>query len=183
MSDREIRTVSWKLENAYSQNRIHARPFDFHLFGSKSKNVSIDRFVERNSKLTESTSATEIHYECYTKLYPKERLVLLTPNTDVDLKYNFNDIYVVGGIVDKGRNEPLMLQKAKRFGLRTARLPVHLINAGFNGNTELPFDNVIDILRERQMTDDWKKIFKQFSEVKDIKYSRKERKHYRSLSN
>lgn len=106
--------------------------------------------------MTTKNSMVEIHEKCYTELYPKERLLMLTPDSPNDLEYNFNDIYIVGGIVDRGHEQPLTMSKAKRLGLRTARLP--LPGYGLHRTNCLHMNKVVDILLARQFSKDWKAI-------------------------
>lgn len=157
MCDRELRKIAKYLEKMYSCNRQHIRPFDLHLVGSESSNISINRIHKRIPKLMSASSPIEVHFKCYTELFPKDRLVILTSDSQTTLEYNFNDIYVVGGIFDKGHSTPLMLAKAKSLGLRTARLPLKKFI--FRHNNELSFDIVVNILRERQLTENWEQIF------------------------
>lgn len=99
-----------------------------------------------------------ISTECYTNLFPNERLVMLTSDSDNVLEYNANDIYIVGGIVDLGRNQQLTLAKAKSQNIRMARLPLEYIKFGPGAGKELPFSTVIEIMLERQRTSNWREI-------------------------
>jgi ribonuclease P protein 1 len=58
-------------------------------------------------------------------LFPPERLVYLTPDSKTDLlKYDPDDVYVVGGIVEMSQDVPYTLREAKKRGIRHARLPI-----------------------------------------------------------
>ena len=61
----------------------------------------------------------------YLDLFPRSQLVYLTYNSETTLdKFNHDDIYIIGGLVDKTNPKPLTMAKAKREGLRTAKLPL-----------------------------------------------------------
>lgn len=96
----------------------------------------------------------EIHSQCFTELFPRERLVMLTPDSQDVLDYKFDDIYIVGGIVDFGRADPLTLAKAKRLGIRTARLPLDNLQLREGDTRELSMSGVLRIIREFQVTND-----------------------------
>lgn len=156
MNDREIRNTAWCMEKAYSTNREHKLPFDMHFCCNKFYKPSLDILHKKIPTLISKKSLYDMHYECYTKLFPKERLLVLTPDSRNTFQYNADDIYVVGGIVDRGHSTPKMLGKAKQLGLRTARLPLNY--GGFGKPNELPLHTVINILRECQISRNWSKI-------------------------
>jgi Trm5-related predicted tRNA methylase len=58
------------------------------------------------------------------ELFPPEKLVYLSPDSRTDLVYKPDDIYVIGGLVDPGTENPATLSTAKRLGIRHARLPL-----------------------------------------------------------
>lgn len=157
MNDREIRNATYHLEQSYTANREHIRPFNLHLFGSESSKTIIEAFHKRVPTLGSNNLGAEIHFNCYTEMFPRDRLLVLTSDSDRTLEeYNGNDIYVVGGIADRGNSKPMMLAKAKQLGLRTARLPLQ--RYGFHSISELPLNAVVNMLGEFQMTRSWKKI-------------------------
>lgn len=48
----------------------------------------------------------------------------LTPDSRTDLlEYNPDDVYIIGGIVETAGDVPYTLTKAKKLGIRHARLP------------------------------------------------------------
>ena len=61
----------------------------------------------------------------YLDLFSSDRLVYLSPDSRSDLlEYNADDVYIIGGIVDLSKTVPYTLSKAKREGIRHARLPI-----------------------------------------------------------
>ena len=63
----------------------------------------------------------------YLDLFPKEDLVYLTPNApDFMTEYDPHKIYIIGGLVDKVVTKPVTMAKAKREGIKMAKLPLDL---------------------------------------------------------
>jgi len=61
----------------------------------------------------------------YLDLFPKERLVYLSSESDTTLnKLDEQDVYIIGAIVDHNRLKGITHQKAVEQGIRTARLPI-----------------------------------------------------------
>lgn len=68
--------------------------------------------------------------ETYLEVFPKEKLVYLTSDSDNVLdELNSNDVYVIGGLVDHNRYKGICFEMAKKEGIRHARLPIkeHLV--------------------------------------------------------
>merc|ERR1719481_1097320 len=87
-------------------------------------------------------------------MFPRERLVYLSPDSHNDLRlFNPNDVYVIGGIVDKGDDkQPLTLSAAKRMKIRHARFPMRQ-NIGLVA--DLNVDTCVSILNDLKDTNDW----------------------------
>ena len=59
------------------------------------------------------------------ELFPQERLLYLSPDSRTDLvKYDSDDIYIIGGLVDGATGIARTLADAKRNEIRHARLPM-----------------------------------------------------------
>ena len=87
-----------------------------------------------------------------------ERLVYLTSDSETTLEeLNDNDIYIIGGIVDRNRWPRIAINRAQGLGLRTAKLPIeehlHLVTTKV-----LTCNHVMGILLKcREFENDWKK--------------------------
>lgn len=154
LTDVERNKTAKGLKRVYSENRAHKMPLDLHLCG-----VQLDSRVFRSlsgqlPKLFKEPSLVKLHSQCFSELFPKERLVMLTPDSDTEFQYDPHAIYVVGGLVDLGRNEPYTLAKAKRLGIRTARFPLDNIRLKEGDTRELTMSTSIAIIRECQLNDD-----------------------------
>ncbi|XP_031636208.1 mitochondrial ribonuclease P protein 1 homolog [Contarinia nasturtii] len=158
MTDLERSKLSSGLRRVYAENRAHKKPMDLHLCGVPPDSVVLKSLCGQIPTLLSKKSPTEIHSECFTELFPKERLVMLTLDSDNVLEYNFDDIYIIGGIVDFGRNEPLTMAKAKIMGIRTARLPLDNMRLKAGDSRELPMSSVAAFIREHQVNRNLKEI-------------------------
>lgn len=78
---------------------------------------------------------------------------MLTPDSDNEFQYDPHAIYVVGGLVDLGRNEPYTLAKAKRLGIRTARFTLDNLRIREGDTRELTMSISVDIVRKCQIND------------------------------
>lgn len=175
LTDLEKSKVASGLKWVYTDNRKHIKPMDLHLCGVKSNSVIIENLSGQVPSILKKSSPTRLHSECFTELFPKERLVMLTPDSDSILKYDPNDIYVVGGIVDFGRSDPLTFAKAKKLGIRSARLPLDNIRMREGDTRELTMAQTIKIIRECQLNKNMNEIIQQFVKLKSDIRREKER--------
>lgn len=178
MTDLERSKTTKGLLRVYAENRKHMKPMDLHLCGVKPDSVIIKNLSRRIPTLLSKGSPTELHTQCYTELFPKERLVMLTADSNDVLEYNFDDIYVIGALVDMGRNDPLTLAKAKKLGIRSARLPLDNLRMYEGDSRELPMSSVAAMIREYQVNSNTNEIIQ-----KCVYLRSKERKKREMLQN
>ena len=94
----------------------------------------------------------------YLELFPQKRLLYLSPDSTKDLiKYDADDIYIIGGVVDTagghtGRSVPYTLSTAKKENIRHARLPMKRI---IGVTKELNVDHCLGIMADFKFTKDW----------------------------
>lgn len=121
-----------------------------------------------------------VHAESYLDVFDKKDLVYLTPHCRNELyEYNPDDVYIVGAMVDKAHSEPLSLAKAKKHELRMAKFPLDRYYQ-FQGGKCLTINQVVEILLEMKLSNDWKKALSQSvpkrkigTEFDDSSFSRK----------
>lgn len=97
-------------------------------------------------------------HECsYLDLFPKQQLCYLTPHCREELlEYDPDTTYIIGGIVDKVTNEPLSLAKAKKDGLKMAKLPLdRYLQWGSGSGKSLTLNHMLNILMDVKDTRDW----------------------------
>ena len=126
-SKRHVKGVIGKEANlAIHNNRSSHAPFALHFTGVepelREKMEALQCITDEN-RVNMPVEITEKHQF---DLFPKEKLVYLSPDSRNDLlRYNDDDIYVIGGIIDKGDDRaPLTLANAKKERIRHARFPM-----------------------------------------------------------
>ena len=139
------------LYSAIKMNRMSPNPFDIYLtnFGSiKDYHVIMQVF---NTEKDTNENLEHFTPECYTDLFPKENLVILSPDSPNVLEYDPKDIYILGSMMAID-GAPLTLKKAKKQNIRHAKLPME-DNVGLN--CPLNIDTMIPILQDFRQTQDW----------------------------
>ena len=112
----------------FRHNRDCDQPFAMHLTNYKPPNEKYHIIMENALPEVIKNNCPEIFTEkCYTELFPKENLVYLSPDSRNLLKYNPNDIYIMGGLVDRSIERNASLAKAESKNIRHARLPLREI--------------------------------------------------------
>ncbi|EEH51060.1 uncharacterized protein MICPUCDRAFT_7027, partial [Micromonas pusilla CCMP1545] len=85
----------------------------------------------------------------------KSKLVYLTADSENELTaFSEDDVYVIGGIVDRNKHKNLTLDKANAQGIRHARLPIrdHL---KMTGSHVLTVNQTLDIAHAQMELGDW----------------------------
>lgn len=96
MSPKDIAKSVNQVQRCYCKNRRVANPVQFHLVNLNGKSR------EEIGKLTGySNWDVNIHSEEYLKLFPKEKLVYLSSESDNIIQKFENDfVYIIGALVD-----------------------------------------------------------------------------------
>ncbi len=121
MTGRELRNLSKQMVYVHGHNKKHREPFHL-IFSNVHPGKVMDQHCQKDDFKDLPYTVTE---KSPFELYPKEKLVYLSPNAPKVLeRFDTNDIYIVGGIVDKAIEEPITYATAKRHGIRSAKLPL-----------------------------------------------------------
>ena len=128
---REAREAMKQVATLMAFNMSSKYPFNLKIANIKKDGVVSDLVTSsgdnifRDSFYSKHTSTYS--HESYLDMFPREKLVILSPNSKVDLiRYNPDDVYVIGGIVDIMENKPHTLTTARQHGIRHARIPMEL---------------------------------------------------------
>lgn len=149
------------MRKTFVHNRLARHPLHLQLCGLKPDSYIMDLFKEALPSIDKSHISQ--YSQCYSDLYPRERLVVLTPDSPNTIEYDNRDIYVVSGIVDFARADPISFDKATQLGVRTAKLPMHLIQLAPGRSIEMPFFNVVNCIRARSTHNDWMEIVEKYT--------------------
>ncbi|EDW85720.1 uncharacterized protein Dwil_GK23002 [Drosophila willistoni] len=157
MTIREASYAAKQLMLSFAENRSNDEPFDLHYCNADLGGKCMESLKRYIPTMLNPEFPMNVHTKCFTELFPKEQLVYLTPHCREDLvKYNPDDIYIVGAMVDTVNNEPLSLAKAKRLGLRMARLPLdRYLQWGSGSGKSLTLNQMINIMLDMKKTGDW----------------------------
>lgn len=96
-------------------------------------------------------------------MFPEEQILYLSPHSNHILhKWNHDDVIVLGGIVDRSKNLPLSLGKAKKLNFRHAKLPLGYYIDGYRLQTNQAFaiHVIFNILSAMKITNDWNEAFR-----------------------
>ncbi|XP_026759089.2 mitochondrial ribonuclease P protein 1 homolog isoform X1 [Galleria mellonella] len=154
---REAVNAAKQMTFLFGDNRIHRDPFNIHLCNVNTEGSFMKQLEKNIPSLKESWFPLNIHTKSYLDIFPKERLVYLTPHCREELtKFDYDAVYIVGCMVDKVNNEPLSLAKAKRDGIKMAKLPLDRYLEWAPGSKKnLNINHMIPILLDLKSTGDW----------------------------
>uniref|UniRef100_A0A182WJR9 RNA (guanine-9-)-methyltransferase domain-containing protein 1 n=1 Tax=Anopheles minimus TaxID=112268 RepID=A0A182WJR9_9DIPT len=159
MNDKEMRNTAKQLMLCFALNRSHAEPFNVHHCNANLGKTTMKQLEKHLVQLHQPEFPFNITERSYMDLFPKERLVYLTPHCKNDLtEFNPDDIYIIGAMVDKSSQEPVSLGKAKKQGLRMARLPLDSYFQ-FKSGKSLTIDQMLAIMLELKSSNDFGKAF------------------------
>lgn len=159
MSRPEASNTGKQLMLSFAENRLHNEPFDLHFCNVNLNSIATKALHKYIPTMLDDDFPMNMHTESMTEKFDKERLVYLTPHCRNDLEeYSHEDIYIIGAMVDKMNNEPLSLAKAKKQGLRIARLPLdRYLEWGSGSGKSLTINQMISIMLEMKKHGDWRK--------------------------
>jgi len=140
-----------EIPNSYHNNRSAETPFQLHLTGvSEQSREKVKKIIPLAGELECCFNLTDKHA---TDIFDPERMVYLSPDSRNDLKeIDPDDIYIIGGMVDKHDRQPLTLSRAKRQGIRHARFPMKRI---LEIKADLNVETCVAILCDMKAHQDW----------------------------
>ena len=155
MTEKESRSMAKQLTYCYSANIKAAVPLCLYFTG-------LDGEVgEALLKSCPGYKNWAVHHKNGSYLDAlaerKGDLVYLTADSEHELtEFKPNEVYIIGGIVDKNRHKNLTLNKANEQGIRHARLPIrdHL---RMTGTHILTVNQALDIVLAQLELKDWDK--------------------------
>lgn len=154
---REYTNAAKQMTFVFGDNRIHKQPFNLHMCNLNMEGQFMQKLRQNIPSLDEPWFPINFHSNSYMDVFPKEKLVYLTPHCRDELtKFDHDAIYIIGCMVDKLNTEPLSLVRAKRDGIKMAKLPLdrYLEWAPGSGKT-LNINHMVPILLDLKLTNDW----------------------------
>ncbi|KAF8915419.1 guanine-1-methyltransferase-domain-containing protein [Mucidula mucida] len=165
MSEKEIQSLCSQLAYTYSANRQASYPFS--LVFSSLNGRTLTRLENTGDAAHTRWSNTEWWQEDYHKLWStssdsqssdeiKRNVVYLTADTQDELtELRSDEIYIIGGLVDRNRYKNLCFDKAQESGIRTARLPIGRYLSNMPTRKVLTVNQVFEIMLKWVETRDW----------------------------
>lgn len=180
MNKMEASNTGKQLMISFAENRMHPEPFDLHLCNVDMNSVSARILKKFIPTLLDPAFPLNVHTESMTEKFDKDKLVYLTPHCTNDLnKFNHDDIYIIGAMVDKTNTDPLSLAKAKKQGLRMARLPLdRYLQWGGGSGKSLTINQMVRILLEMKKHADWERALQIVPRRKLAENSAPERRNF-----
>ncbi|KAF6209539.1 hypothetical protein GE061_015287 [Apolygus lucorum] len=174
MNMKEASNSALQLAYVFADNRAHISPFNVHFCNADRNGIMVSKLHKMIPTLYNDDFPVNITEKSYLDVFPKEKLVYLTPHCREELlTYNHDDVYIIGAMVDKVNNEPLSLAKAKAEGLRMAKLPLDRYLDWGMGTKSLTINQVMSIMLDMKVTNNWPKALKHVPQRKIKEESRK----------
>lgn len=173
MNKMEATNAGKQLMLCFAENRLHDEPFDLHFCNVDLQSIAGKTLHRGIPTLLDPDFPLTIHTESLTKSFDKKKLVYLTPHCQNELEeFNHDDIYIIGGMVDKQNNDPLSLAKAKKQGLRMAKLPLDkYLQWGSGSGKSLTLNQMVKILLDMKKFGDWQKALRFVPKRKLVDYN------------
>lgn len=157
MSVREVTNTVKQIVMSESSNRRSVDPFHIHFCNFKDDSLYHREFIKNYRDAWDKLLIT-VTEQCYTEIFPKDKLIYLTADSPNVMKtFDHDKIYIVGSMVDKSIKTGVSLARAKRLGLETAALPLEKYLLWSTGAKNLTLDQMMHILLTLKDTADWKK--------------------------
>ncbi|KAK9355050.1 guanine-1-methyltransferase-domain-containing protein [Lipomyces doorenjongii] len=160
MTEKENLSLSSQITRCYSENRRAVVPVNMRITSFNGR--LLERFnsaLKEQYKHWKGISFSPTEYEVPESDEERSRIIYLSSDSDETLTVlEDNKIYIVGGIVDKGRYKSLCLNKANSQKIRTAKLPISEF-IKISGRKVLTTNHVVEIMLKWIELHDWKKAF------------------------
>nr|CAG4650467.1 EOG090X0D3U [Sida crystallina] len=161
LCSQELKNTAKQLMLSFGINRDHVDPFNLHFVNYNSTSKMKQYLDSCLPTLHEPHFPINVSSQSYLDLFPKEKLVYLTPHTNQEMeKFDPDKVYIIGGIVDLKSAVPLTLAKAKREGIATAKLPLERYMAWGLGSKCLTLDTMMKIMLEMKTSGSWENALK-----------------------
>ncbi|KAK9365408.1 guanine-1-methyltransferase-domain-containing protein [Lipomyces kononenkoae] len=160
MTEKENLSLSAQVTRCYSENRRAAVPINMQITSFNGRLLErFDTALKQQYKHWKGISFSQSEYEVPESDEERGRIIYLSSDSDDTLTaLEDNRIYIVGGIVDKGRYKGLCLNKANSQKIKTAKLPISEF-IKISGRKVLTTNHVVEIMLKWVELRDWKQAF------------------------
>ncbi|RXG68313.1 Mitochondrial ribonuclease P protein 1-like protein [Armadillidium vulgare] len=160
MERREISSLSEQISNSFSCNRLSSDPFNLTLCNIDFESQKFQSIQKQMPNILSPSFPMNITSKSYLDIFPKEKLVYLTPNArDEMTEFDHEAIYIIGGLVDLRTSRPVTVAKAKKENIKMMKLPIDRYHIS-RGKNDLAINIMVKILLDLQENGNWKKALK-----------------------
>nr|CAG4642787.1 EOG090X0D3U [Evadne anonyx] len=180
MTSMEQKNTAKQLMLSFSDNREHNQPFPLLFCNAHPETETMKMLRKLIPSIDNPDFPIDVTTKNYTELYPKDKLVYLTPHCKTELThYDSDAVYIVGAIVDKSNNEPLSWAKASKENVKMAKLPLDsYLNWGSGSGKSLTLNSMVNIMLELKKSGNWKKALEHIPQRKLVKNKAYEDKRF-----
>jgi len=181
MTAMEQNNTAKQLMLSFSDNREHDQPFPLLFCNADPESKTMRMLHKLIPPIYQPDFPINLTSKNYTDLFPRDKLVYLTPHCKTELThYDSDAIYIIGALVDKSNNEPLSWAKASKEKIKMAKLPLDsYLNWGAGSGKSLTLNSMINIMLELKTSGDWKKALKFVPQRKLVKNKAYEDKRFK----
>uniref|UniRef100_A0A0G4GWW7 tRNA (guanine(9)-N(1))-methyltransferase n=1 Tax=Chromera velia CCMP2878 TaxID=1169474 RepID=A0A0G4GWW7_9ALVE len=160
LTEKELKSLVQQSMYVYGANRKAKTPVQLHFTGVDPKEEGGGAVADGFRRLSGcDTWLCSFHKNGFADVFPKDRLVYLTSDSETSLTSLDSDrVFVIGGIVDRNRLKGQTKTKAEELKLQTAKLPI-ADHVQLDGSKVLTVNQVFDILLKFLEFRDWRSAF------------------------
>eukprot|EP01028_Stygiella_incarcerata_P013066 TRINITY_DN81128_c0_g1_i1.p1 TRINITY_DN81128_c0_g1~~TRINITY_DN81128_c0_g1_i1.p1 ORF type:complete len:298 (-),score=106.93 TRINITY_DN81128_c0_g1_i1:95-988(-) len=156
MTERECRSLGQQLMQMYGRNNRSDVPMNlwFTSWGHGGSVFMKDTCDSDKWRVNRSEKPVE-------EVFDLEDMVYFTADAEEVIdELDPSKVYVIGGFVDRNRHKGLTLEKAKKLGIPTAKLPIDPSRLALRGSVVLTINQVFEILMNHREGMTWDESLK-----------------------
>ncbi|SBS90893.1 tRNA m(1)G methyltransferase, putative [Plasmodium ovale] len=156
MGEKEVSSLAKQIFLSYHYMIKSEVPIQFHFTHLKNND---NFFIQLQNKYSLNTWKVHIHSNDYWDVFPKEKIVVLSPDATEELtELRDDEIYVISALVDRSVSKNLSFYQASLHDLVTKKLPLEKYIKKKKSNV-LNVNTVVEILLNYIQNKDWMKVF------------------------
>ncbi|EAN31414.1 tRNA (Guanine-1)-methyltransferase family protein [Theileria parva strain Muguga] len=156
-SEKESKSLANQIMQSYGANKRAEKPFNLVICGIKPQS-DLDLALGRISG-TENWTC-QLTYESLENIYEPEKIVYLSADSEHVIEdLSPDEVYVIGGIVDRNRLNGITYNKARIIGSACKRLPIKE-HIKLSGSHVLSVNNCVEILLNYYQNRNWELALK-----------------------
>ncbi|KAF2361165.1 tRNA methyltransferase TRMD/TRM10-type domain [Trinorchestia longiramus] len=156
----EKNLVAKQVASCISENRFHREPFYIHVCNFRQEEGIAKTTLKAMPPLLHDDFLVDVHSEDYLDVFPKDKLVYLTPHCRDEVgDFDHDAVYIIGGFIDTRNNDPITLAKAKKQNIKMRKLPLDRYLDWGIGTKSLALNQVLGIMLEMKRSGSWERAF------------------------